>query len=65
MAGENVQGPAQFLTNRAGHERAMAAIRRKYRMFPPIIELGGVLASHRPDARQDGIVRGLVGWLEG
>ncbi len=34
-----------FLTDRAEHERAMAAIRRKYWMFRPIIELGRFLAA--------------------
>jgi deazaflavin-dependent oxidoreductase (nitroreductase family) len=45
IAGENVEGTARFLTDRAEHERAMAAIRRKYRMFRPIIELGRFLAA--------------------
>ena len=38
-------GTARFLTDRAEHERAMAAIRRKYWMFRPIIELGRFLAA--------------------
>ena len=45
IAGENVKGTARFLTDRAEHERAMAAIRRKYWMFRPIIELGRFLAA--------------------
>ena len=45
IAGENVEGTARFLTNRAEHERAMAAIRRKYWIFRPIIELGRFLAA--------------------
>jgi deazaflavin-dependent oxidoreductase (nitroreductase family) len=45
IAGENVEGTARFLTDRAEHERAMAAIRRKYWMFRPIIELGRFLAA--------------------
>ena len=45
IAGENVKGKARFLTDRAEHERAMAAIRRKYWMFRPIIELGRFLAA--------------------
>ena len=45
IADENVEGTARFLTNRDEHERAMAAIRRKYWMFRPIIELGRFLAA--------------------
>jgi len=45
IAGENVEGTARFLIDRAEHERAMAAIRRKYWMFRPIIELGRFLAA--------------------
>jgi deazaflavin-dependent oxidoreductase (nitroreductase family) len=45
MAGESFDGTARFLTDRAEHERAMAAIRRKYWMFLPIIELGRLLAA--------------------
>jgi len=45
IAGENVEGTARFLTDRAEHERAMAAIRRKYWMFRPIIDLGRFLAA--------------------
>jgi deazaflavin-dependent oxidoreductase (nitroreductase family) len=44
VAGESFDGTARFLTDRAEHERAMAAIRRKYWMFRPIIELGRLLA---------------------
>ena len=42
---EKFQGTARFLTDRSEHERAMAAIRRKYWMFRPIIELGRVLSA--------------------
>jgi len=45
ITGENVEGTARFLTDRVEHERAMAAIRRKYWMFRPIIELGRFLAA--------------------
>jgi deazaflavin-dependent oxidoreductase (nitroreductase family) len=45
VAGESFDGTARFLTDRAEHERAMAAIRRKYWMFRPIIELGRLLAA--------------------
>ena len=45
IAGENIEGTARFLSDRAEHERAMAAIRRKYWMFRPIIELGRFLAA--------------------
>ena len=45
MASESFDGTARFLTDRAEHERAMTAIRRKYWMFRPIIELGRLLAA--------------------
>src|SRR5438094_9097461 len=45
MAGETFSGTARFLTDRAEHERAMAAIRGKYWMFRPIIALGRVLTA--------------------
>jgi len=45
IGGESFSGTARFLTDRTEHERAMAAIRRKYWMFRPIIELGRVLAA--------------------
>jgi len=40
---EKFDGTARFLTARAEHERAMAAIRRKYWMFRPILEIGRIL----------------------
>jgi deazaflavin-dependent oxidoreductase (nitroreductase family) len=42
---ETFEGTARFLTDRSEHERAMTAIRRKYWMFRPIIELGRFLAA--------------------
>jgi deazaflavin-dependent oxidoreductase (nitroreductase family) len=45
IAGESFTGTARFLTDRTEHERAMAAIRRKYWMFRPIIVLGRFLAA--------------------
>lgn len=45
IAGEMFEGTARFLTDRAEHEHAMAAIRRKYWMFRPIIELGRFFAA--------------------
>jgi len=45
IGGENFKGTARFLTDRTEHERAMAAIRQKYWMFRPIIELGRVLSA--------------------
>jgi len=45
IGGENFTGTARFLTDRGEHERAMAAIRRKYWMFRPIIELGRFLSA--------------------
>src|SRR5437667_10886192 len=43
IGGEMFDGNARFLTDRAEHERAMAAIRRKYWMFRPIIALWRVV----------------------
>jgi deazaflavin-dependent oxidoreductase (nitroreductase family) len=45
IGGETFVGTARFLTDRSEHERAMTAIRRKYWMFRPIIELGRFLAA--------------------
>jgi deazaflavin-dependent oxidoreductase (nitroreductase family) len=45
IGGENFSGRARFLTDRAEHERAMAAIRRKYWMFRPILALGRTLSA--------------------
>ena len=45
IGGESFTATARFLTDRTEHERAMAAIRRKYWMFRPIIELGRFLAA--------------------
>jgi predicted Zn-dependent protease with MMP-like domain len=36
IGGERFDGNARFLTDRAEHERAMAAIRRKYWIFRPL-----------------------------
>jgi deazaflavin-dependent oxidoreductase (nitroreductase family) len=41
---ETFDGNARFLIDRNEHERAMAAIRRKYWMFRPIIDLGRILS---------------------
>jgi len=45
IGGQTVDGTARFLTDLAEHERAMAAIRRKYWMFGPVIALGRVLSA--------------------
>ena len=45
IGGENFSGTARFLTDRAEHERAMAAMRRKYWMFRPILALGRALSA--------------------
>ena len=45
IGGQTFDGNARFLIDRAEHERAMAAIRRKYWMFRPIIALGRVLSA--------------------
>jgi len=44
IAAETFEGNARLLTDRAEHERAMAAIRRKYWVFRPIIEFGRMLS---------------------
>jgi len=45
VSGETFEGTARFLAVRAEHERAMAAIRRKYWMFRPLIALGQILTA--------------------
>lgn len=45
IAGETFEGNARFITDHAEHERAMAAIRRKYWIFRPLIALGRVLTT--------------------
>jgi deazaflavin-dependent oxidoreductase (nitroreductase family) len=45
MDSETFEGTARFLADRAEHERAMAAIRRKYWMFRPVIALGRILTA--------------------
>jgi deazaflavin-dependent oxidoreductase (nitroreductase family) len=57
IGGENFSGTARFLTDRAEHERAMAAIRRKYWMFRPILALGHTLSAK-------GLMRDNTGSLE-
>jgi deazaflavin-dependent oxidoreductase (nitroreductase family) len=43
IGGEDFTGTARFLSDPSEDERAMAAIRRKYWMFMPIMALGRVL----------------------
>ena len=45
IGAETFDGTARFLTDRAEHQRAMAAIRRKYWMYRPVIALGQVLTA--------------------
>src|SRR5271157_2369844 len=45
MGGETFGGTARFLTDRTEHERAMAAIRRKYWMYWPLIAMGRILTA--------------------
>ncbi len=45
IGGATFDGSARFLGERAEHERAMAAIRRKYWIFRPIIEFGRLLTA--------------------
>src|SRR5207253_10389361 len=52
ITGEMFEGNARFLTDRAEHERAMAAIRRKYWMFRPLIALGRILKIGRASCRE-------------
>ena len=55
--GVNFSGTAGFLTGRGEHERAMAAIRRKYCMFRPILALGRTLSAK-------GLIRDNTGSFE-
>jgi deazaflavin-dependent oxidoreductase (nitroreductase family) len=45
VGGETFAAEARFVTDRTEHEHAMAAIRRKYWMFSPIIALGRLLTA--------------------
>jgi len=45
IGSESFTGTARFLSDRSEHERAMAAIRRKYWIFRPIIEFGRMLTA--------------------
>ena len=45
IGAKDFHGTARFLMDRSEHERAMAAIRRKYWMFRPILEFGRLLAA--------------------
>jgi deazaflavin-dependent oxidoreductase (nitroreductase family) len=45
IGGEPFDGTARFLAGQAEHERAMAAIRRKYWMYRPFIALGQILTA--------------------
>jgi len=45
VCGEKFEGTARFLAEHAEHEHAMAAIRRKYWMYSPIMALGRVLTA--------------------
>ena len=40
IAGQTFEGTVRFLADRAEHEQAMAAIRRKYWMYRPLIAIG-------------------------
>jgi len=62
IGGETFEGRARFLADRAEHKRAMAAIRRKYWMYVPIVALGPGSDRHGRDARQHRIVRNHAGW---
>ena len=45
VGGERFEGEAHFLAERAERERAMAAIRRKYWIYRPLIALGQILTA--------------------
>ena len=45
IGGETFEGTARFLVDRAEHERAMVAIRRKYWMYRPLMALGRALTA--------------------
>ena len=45
IGGETFGGTARFPIERAKHERAMAAIRRKYWMYRPLIATGRILTA--------------------
>ena len=57
MGDESFSGTVRFLTDRAEHERVMTAIRRKYWMFRPIMELGRILSAK-------GLIRDNAGSFE-
>lgn len=42
---QDFNGTARFLADRGEHDRAMAAMRRKYWMYAPIMALGRVLTA--------------------
>jgi len=45
IGGETFEGAVRFLEDRSQHERVMAAIRRKYWMYSPIMALGRILTA--------------------
>lgn len=45
IGGQDFNGTARFLEDRGEHGRAMAAMRRKYWMYAPIMALGQVLTA--------------------
>ena len=45
VGGERFEGETRFLAERAERERAMAAIRRKYWIYRPLIALGQILTA--------------------
>ena len=45
IGAENFKGTARFLSDRSEHEQAMSAIRHKYWMYRPVIELGRILTT--------------------
>lgn len=57
IGGEAFDGTARFLADRAEHEHAMAAIRRKYWMYRPLMAVERILTAI-------GIVRDKTGSFE-
>src|SRR5216684_6544609 len=57
VGSETFEGTARFLSDRGEHERAMAANRRKYWMYRPLIAIGRALTAF-------GIMRDSTGSFE-
>jgi deazaflavin-dependent oxidoreductase (nitroreductase family) len=47
IAGDTFDARARFITDRAGHERVLGMVRRKYWMFLPVMLTGRILMNLR------------------